>query len=88
MLSGHIITPPRTTHTQYNTQPSSPGITTSSHPPTIPPVSTMRVTLRTFGNQFQEEVTQMVASGLTDPQIRQKIEETHSLTVSQRTLTR
>jgi len=48
----------------------------------------MRVTLRTFGNQFQEEVTQMVESGLTDPQIRQKLEETHSLTVSQRTLTR
>jgi len=48
----------------------------------------MRVTLRTFGNQFQEEVTQMVESGLTDPQIRQKLEETHSLMVSQRTLTR
>ncbi|KNZ57528.1 hypothetical protein VP01_2137g6 [Puccinia sorghi] len=61
-------------------QTSSPGITTSSHPPTIPPVSTMQVTLQTFGNQFQEEVTQMVESGLTDPQIQQKIEETHSLT--------
>ncbi|KNZ44580.1 hypothetical protein VP01_9002g1, partial [Puccinia sorghi] len=37
----------------------------------------MQVTLRTLGNQYQEEVTQMVESGLMDPQIAQKIEETH-----------
>ncbi|KNZ63509.1 hypothetical protein VP01_1134g4, partial [Puccinia sorghi] len=59
---------------------SSPGTKALSLPPTIPPVSKMQVTLQTFVNQFQEEVTQMVESGLTDPQIRQKIEETHSLT--------
>ncbi|KNZ50793.1 hypothetical protein VP01_4233g1 [Puccinia sorghi] len=46
----------------------------------------MQVTLRTFGNELQEEVTQMVESCLTDPQI-QKLEETHSLMVYQRTLT-
>ncbi|KNZ58791.1 hypothetical protein VP01_1861g3 [Puccinia sorghi] len=56
-----------TTHTQYNTQSSSPGTMTSSHPQKVPPVLTMRVKLTKF-----ESIPR---------------DETHSLIVSQRTLT-
>ncbi|KNZ44803.1 hypothetical protein VP01_87g6 [Puccinia sorghi] len=35
---------------------------------------------KSIPRRVQEEMTQMVESGLTDPQIQQKLEETHSLT--------
>ncbi|KNZ56056.1 hypothetical protein VP01_2506g2 [Puccinia sorghi] len=48
----------------------------------------MQITLQTFGNQFQEEMTQMVESGLTDAQIQQRLEVRHSLTIYWNNLTK
>ena len=52
----------------------------------IPP--TLHASMRAFGEEFKAEVTRLVASGLTDTQIRQHIQTTHSISVSQQTLTR
>ncbi|KAH9466394.1 hypothetical protein Pst134EB_001450 [Puccinia striiformis f. sp. tritici] len=42
----------------------------------------------TFGDEFQDEVAELVQSGHTDPQIQHHLQTRHSLTVSLRTLTR
>ncbi|KAI7963851.1 hypothetical protein MJO29_004278 [Puccinia striiformis f. sp. tritici] len=44
--------------------------------------------MRAFGDEFQAEVTDMVKRGLTDTDILNAIAENHSISVSQRTLTR
>ncbi|KAH9472082.1 hypothetical protein Pst134EA_002708 [Puccinia striiformis f. sp. tritici] len=48
----------------------------------------MRASMCAFGEEFQAEVTDMVKRGLTDTDILNAIAENHSISVSQRTLTR
>jgi hypothetical protein len=48
----------------------------------------MRASMRSFGDEFQDEVSLLVENGLTDAEIRKHIQDTHTISVSQRTLTR
>ncbi|KAA1097936.1 hypothetical protein PGT21_024380 [Puccinia graminis f. sp. tritici] len=48
----------------------------------------MRITLRNFGHEFQSIVTELINAGHNDNEIRQFLQENHSIIVSQRTLTR
>ncbi|EHS63088.1 uncharacterized protein PGTG_21418 [Puccinia graminis f. sp. tritici CRL 75-36-700-3] len=48
----------------------------------------MRITLQNFGHEFQSIVTELINAGHNDNEIRQFLQENHSIIVSQRTLTR